>query len=172
MIRTKVIQKGASPKQIIYNSVKMDLEFKARVDALGQRALNYMLETINENLVRPSPLGESNLLNNIKIEYFDNGWGIGNISDLKSKAPYFLALNYGSSAAVGKRVPPGHFSPGDPAPNKSEFRAGRFYPGQADGEGKTYSFIVEKPIQPIDYIEKTANWLDSEIDKLINTWSK
>lgn len=170
MLRTKVIQKGATPKQIIYESLKMEETIKQKVNELGQRALNYMLETIESSLVRPSPAGESNLMNSIKIEYFADGWGIGNIADLKTSAPYFLALNFGFSGHVGKRVPPGHFNPGDPQANSDSFRQGRFDLG-ADREGKKWSFIVNKAIQPIDYIEKTANWLESEITKLIKIGS-
>lgn len=168
MLKTKVIQKGASPKQIVYESLKMEETMKKKVNELGQRALNYMLEIIESSLVRPSPAGESNLMKSIKIEYFIGGWGIGNIAELKTTAPYFLALNFGFSGNVGKRVPKGHFSPGNSAPDKGAYRQGRFYSGKADSEGKTYSFIVDKAIQPIDYIEKTANWLESEIKKLLN----
>ena len=168
MLKTKVLQRGVTYKEILHNSIKMEQIMRQKVKELGQRALNYMLETIEEGIVRPSPAGESNLMKNIKIEYFSDGWGIGNIADLKTSAPYFLALNFGFSGHVGKKTPKGSFSPGDPRPNDRAFRSGRFYSGKTDGDGKTYCFVVNKPIQPIDYIEKTANWLESEINKLLN----
>lgn len=92
------------------------------------------------------------------------GFGVGNIEKLKVEAPHFLAINFGSSHMVGKKVPLGAFKPGIKEPIGSAGYHSRWYVG----EGKR-TFIVKRPIKPIDYIERTAFWLANAWDKLISS---
>lgn len=91
------------------------------------------------------------------------GFGVGNISKLKSEAPHYLAINFGSSHIVGKKLPVGGFKPGEPKPQTGTDQKSRWFPG----EGK-YTFTVKNPIKPVDYIERTAFWLNDKIDKLMS----
>jgi hypothetical protein len=88
-----------------------------------------MRQHIKTSIQRPNSTG--NLENAIFAQPLDggiNGWGVGNIDYLNRTVPYWAWINYGV-AATGRRIPPatgGSFSPGNPVPNQSSFRDGRW----------------------------------------------
>lgn len=112
---------------------------------------------ITESIQRPGSTG--NLANSFFAERItDSSWGIGNISFLNSKAPYWRWINYGV-AGTGRKVPPkttGAFNPGDPAPNASTFGEGRFYHNAGGGSGHIFQLNPNKPIDPHNYIQRTV----------------
>lgn len=154
----------------------LEIKIKKKLDELGNRTAQQMIQIIQDNKVRPQNGEPMSLEKNINCEHFSDGWGVGNIDELNEKVGYWAAVNWGSSHMVGKRVPSGYFSPGKPNPSPDAFRQGRWNVNELpssgmrggntgfEGEGNAHwSFIVNKPIPPMNYIEKTAMWLDGEL---------
>ena len=135
---------------------------KKQLSELGGETALKMILCIQENKVRPQNGMPATLEHNINCENFsDGGWGVGNIEDLNQNAPWWPAINWGSSHMVGRRVPNGSFDPGIAHPTPDAFRDGRWIKGTGH-----WSFIVHNPIPPMNYIEKTIDWLRSEINKI------
>lgn len=132
---------------------------------LGIATANKMKETIKSNKKRPQAGEPTTLENNIQFENLSYGqalaWGVGNINKLNRYAPYWRAVNYGSSHMVGRFLPIGQFAPGNPIPNQASFRQGRWKAG-----GGNYPALVQRPIPPMNYIETTQHWFRRAIDKL------
>lgn len=142
-------------------------ELKKSLNDLGPKTQEKMKSIIGESKVRPQNGEPLDLENHISLEYFEDGWGVGDIDILNDQAPYWAAINWGSSHLLGKRVPMGAFSPGEPKPSQDFFRQGRWAEGVAGYTQAHYSFIVQKPIEPMNYIETTVDWLKGQIDELI-----
>jgi hypothetical protein len=127
---------------------------------LGRRTRDKVQENISSSIKRPK--STKNLQKSFKYYSFGGlGWAVGLVDYLKTTAPYYLAINYGSRHMVGRKVPKGKFSPGKAQPSAGEFRKGRW-----NTEGN-YAFVVSKPIKPTYYIERTNNWLGKEIRKWV-----
>ena len=128
---------------------------RKQISDLGDETSQKMKEVIEQNKVRPQAGEPKTLEDNINVEHFEDGsWGVGDIATLNQKVPYWRAVNFGSAHMVGKKVPLGAFNPGDPEPNPGSSRQGRWKAG--DGP---HMFIVKNPIPPMNYIEKTINFL-------------
>jgi hypothetical protein len=161
---------------ILTNVNEQMANIKAQVDDLGPKTADKMKQIIRDHKVRPQADEETVLENAIECEFFDGGWGVGNIDTLNDKAPGWAAINFGSSHMVGRRVPMGQFAPGEPAPDQGSFREGRWKVGEGDGgqagggfkgAGKSrYSFVVKNPIPPMNYIDMTGFWLYGELNTL------
>lgn len=151
------------------NFMKIQEIAKEEINKLGHDTAEKMKETISAGKVRPQVGEPTTLENAIEVEYFGDkeGWGVGNIDKLNDSVNYWKAVNYGSSHMVGKHLPLGVFDPGEPAPNNVAFRKGRWKKGDSY-DGKSYSPIVKNPIPPMNYIEKTVNWLQNELNNLIH----
>lgn len=128
---------------------------RQQISDLGDETSQKMKEVIEQNKVRPQAGEPKTLEETINVEHFaDGGWGVGDINVLNQKVPYWRAVNFGSAHMVGKKVPMGAFNPGDPEPNAESSRQGRW----KKGDGK-HIFTVKNPIPPMNYIEKTVNFL-------------
>lgn len=146
----------------IIKEVKVDSDaMKKQLQEVGTQTAIIMLAIIAQNKVRPQNGEPLTLEENIKVEFFEDGWGVGDLAVLNEVAPYWAAINFGSSHMVGKRMPIGGFSPGNPAPNPASFRQDRFVKG-----GGSYAPLIKNPIPPMNYIEKTIYWLNDELSKL------
>jgi hypothetical protein len=161
-IRIKITQKGKPLKQIMPDFLQKIELTKAEVRQLGIETQEKFRQLIKASKKRP---GGGNLESKIQVEYFVDGvsWGVGNIDLLDKEAPYWKALNWGSSHAVGKVVGGGIFEPGNPKPNAGSFRQGRFVKGASDSEGKQYAFTVKRPIKAINFLERTVFWFKNRI---------
>ena len=146
----------------ILKEVKADLAItKEELNQLGSDTASKMIEFIQQNKVRPQNGEPQDLESHINTEFFEDGWGVGDIDLLNDNAPYWAAVNWGSDHMVGKRVPAGFFEPGNPIPDPSSFRQGRWnvdtlgggLSGGGLGQGrKHYSFIVLNAIPAMNYI--------------------
>ena len=168
MLNMSFVSKTGDPFGEIIKEINADEQkTKEQINALGQETALEMKKIINDNKVRPQA-GEATVLENIiDVEYFENGWGVGNLDLLQSHAPWWSALNWGSSHMIGKHLPPGTFQPGVPKPTNEDFRSGRWKKGTLGSiGGKLYSPIVKKAIEATNYIEKTIFWLSSKFDAL------
>lgn len=147
-----------------------DKDIRKKLDDLGKETAEKMIEIIDDNKVRPQSDEPTTLEDHITCELFDGGFGVGDIADLNENVGYWAAVNFGSSHMVGRRVPSGFFNPGQANPSPDAFREGRWKQGDLDtgvpGVGAHFSFVVNKPIPAMNYVEKTAIWLDNRIDKL------
>lgn len=142
-----------------------DKEVQKKLNDIGKETAAKMIEIIDDNKVRPQSDEPMDLEAHINCELFDGGFGVGDIEDLNENVGYWAAVNFGSSHMVGRRVPGGAFNPGENAPSVDAFRDGRWKTGDDAGK-KHWSFIVTKPIPAMNYVEKTASWLDNRLDKL------
>lgn len=166
MINISFISKTPDPFGEIIKEVNVITEEqKTIVTKLGLETVEKMRAVINDGKVRPQSDEPTALENAIDIEYFENGWGVGDIEKLKQSAPGWAAVNFGSNHMVGRHLPLGTFNPGEPAPTDSFFRVGRWKKGE-EYQGKKYSPIVKKSIPPMNYIEKTVFWLANKFAAL------
>lgn len=75
-------------------------------------------------------------------------FGVGKISVLKRKYPYYLAINFGSPHIIGLQVPRGIFGDGKPVSNST--RLSRWKRNSL----RNYSFISKRGIPAMHYIDK------------------
>lgn len=140
---------------------------EADIKKLGDETSVKMKEIIHANKVRPQT-GPTTLENAIDTEHFETldgvGWGVGNISKLNQEAKHWRAVNYGSDHLVDTNIPPGPFSPGPARPSSSAFRAGRLQPEKKGGAGG--GIRVSNPIPPMNYIQKTMNFVNRQIQQI------
>jgi len=162
---------GVTPEEL---QQEIDFKFitiKNGIKSLGFATQDYMRKVIADNTKRPGSTG--NLANSIKCEVADvkgETVGVGKISEL---AVYWAAINFGSNHIMNLRLPPGTFQPGVPRPTSQDFRRGRWQVGQYGSlGGSLYSPLITKPIQPMNYVEKTANWLSTVIKIQFFNWTK
>lgn len=158
MIKIEVIQKGTSFRQLIAQLHKKTSILKSDINLAGDQTAEEMRKIIKENKVRPQAGEPTTLEDNIQVEHFDTlngfGWGVGNIKLLNEKAPYWSAVNYGSSHMVGKLLPKGSFQPGEKAPNPISSRQGRWKKGL-----ENFSAIIKNAIPAMNYIQKTFKFV-------------
>lgn len=163
-LRYTVITKNG-PKEVIK---KLELKEKRLRDAflkLGKATAAKMKSIIEENKVRPQAGEAKTLERSIKSTRIGGnskklfGWGVGEIKNLPK---YWAAVNWGSRHLLGKKLPPGKFSPGRGRPSEDNFRKGRWKVGQGN-----FTARIKRPIPASNYIEKTAFWLNNVFDKLL-----
>jgi len=157
LILEKISKKGF--KYLDLDIKKLTTKIKADVWKLGLATPNKMKDVIKKSKVRPQAGEPTELEDSISVDFFGNkGWGVGNLLKLPI---YWKAFNWGSFHMVGKHLPKGAFAPGNPKPDSSNFRDGRFKKGTG-----SFSPIVKKPILPTNFLEKTHFWVASELAKL------
>jgi hypothetical protein len=139
-----------------------DENIKREVKELGEKTAEKMNEVITSNKKRPQAGEPTTLEDNIDVTHYKDGsgWGVGEISKLDKNAPYWRAVNFGSSHLVGKTIH-GQFEPGEPKPNPQDGanRTGRLKTGW-------YTVTIKNPILPMNYIEKTINFVRRQINNL------
>ena len=151
----------------IFNDIKESIllheeSMKVKVKDLGYQTANKMKEVITSNKVRPQAGESTDLENNIDVTHYSDGsgWGVGDIQKLDQNSKYWRAVNFGSSHLVGKTIH-GQFEPGEPKPNPQDGanRTGRLKTGW-------YTVTIKNPILPMNYIEKTINFVRRQINNL------
>lgn len=151
-------------------------EMQAIIFETAEYSLNRMRQIILANKKRPIMTG--NLENALTMEVLNTTHGldigVGNVEVLNIEAPYWQVLNSGflrdSSIPYipnyGRKVPIGEFYPGEPQPNRANFREGHWQVGQ----GK-YTFQAKKAIQGIDYITTTNQEVVNKLYKEAKDWT-
>lgn len=139
--------------QLINLSAKSK-DIRAKLKEIGDKTEKIMKDIIVSSKVRPQDGEPTKLENNIKAEHSRKGWGVGNIAQLDSHAPYWAAVNYGANphpAAQKARDGQvrGAFNPGESVPDAGARRTGRMVKGP-------YYIKDMKPIPAMNYIERTA----------------
>jgi len=161
-VRIKGINNFARTIKLV-NKIEDDLRFE--ITALGDEAREKMVDTIRTRTKRPQAGDEPVLENNLTITSFNGltsfGWGLGEIARLDDVAIYWKAVNFGSRHIVGLTLPKGQFAPGNPEPNSSNFRDGRW-----DKGGGTYHARINRPIPAMNYIQTTEAFVRRRINKL------
>ena len=171
MLKMKISPKF-STKQIIDETLRRDwFIFQAEAYELGNIILQYMQSYINSHRQRQGNTG--NLANVMTFRGFSGtgfiSWGIGDISLLNSKAPYWYVINFGKKITGEAFIPggggfvPGYFGQGnrpDPAMKGKGTESFSYAPRIKMG-------MYPGVIRPINYIEATRHKLDSEINKLL-----
>lgn len=131
-----------------------------QIKTLAEETVKVIREKIKEGSKRANSTGK--LADSFKIVKIPGGYGVGDIAYLNKHAPYWRHINYGSFAIGANwkhRVPPGSFSPGNPAPDSQYAGEGnqgesKWY-AQMQTEGKMFDFIPTKEIKAHNYIENT-----------------
>lgn len=154
------VGKGFKNKQIAFATVLADLH----LNRLSKATEKEIQEKISELSKRPGSTGRlagSFFAEKISaIEY-----GVGKVSFLNEKAPYWRHVNYGSLVIGAKwqhMLPFGEFQPGDPIPNPGSFGQGRWNTKEG-----SFTFIPKNPIPPMNYIEKTLQSILTNVENII-----
>jgi hypothetical protein len=175
----KIIFKQNFKEHVIEDElVKMLMLFQLEIRNIGWDATNKVTQFIQQSIKRPGSTG--NLYRAINCYEFGGagtgmqGFGIGKISELNQKAPYWYVLNYGMTTSgnifipgMGKKAPVGTFIPGLPMPDPSSFRDGRWTPGAWSHSGKSYTFVASRWIQPLNYIEFLEAYVEGRINQIM-----
>jgi len=164
----KITTSGKNPINFLHDiPTRFYPEMQSRLVELAEMTVNRMREIISSSKKRPS-MG-SNLEDTITSEILDStggiGIGIGNITYLKSKAPYFEVLNEGGYvpySTVGG-APLGSFYGDRPVVGGS----GQNW--ERSGE-KGFFMKPKKPIEGIHYIEIAGKELTQKIEIETKTW--
>lgn len=125
-----------------------------QIKAMAEETAKVIKQKITESIKRDGSTGK--LADSMFSLKTSDGWGVGDINFLNKEARYWRWQNFGR-AGTGRRIPPkstGKFSTGDPAPQTSGGTARWTQPGQ-------YFINPTKPIEPMNYIQKTVNELNS-----------
>ena len=160
--------------KIVYDEVKIfeeirvdlaihDKNIRLEMDKIGEEAEKQIKDIIKDGKVRPQEGEPTTLEDNMKLEKFENGWGLGNIAILDKVAKYWRAINFGSSHMVGKKMPP-YFTPGKTQPSSDNFREGRVNYNGSKGQGG--GVVVTKAIQPMNFISRTIKIVSEKFNKL------
>lgn len=172
MLKKVTITPKFNTREIIDETIKKDwFEFQLQAFALGKKMTLYMQHYINNNRKRAG--GTGNLAKTITFEGQTGAgvisWGIGNISVLNNRAPYWYVLNYGKKTTGAEFIPgggkfvPGYFGDGNRAnPNLKGRGTEKFTHSRGSGKG-----MYPGRIRPINYIESTSFKLDREITLLL-----
>jgi hypothetical protein len=111
-----------------------------------ESVIKYMIENTTDS-------GTGNLASHFNAEPILNGWGVGDIEELDSQAPYWNHIDKGS-LAIGANWQ--HWLP------KGQWVNGRW---QVSDNG--YFDIPQTPIAPHNYIAKTLAQMEIEIPKIL-----
>ena len=141
------------------------------VRALGDETDKKMKEIIQSRKVRPQAGEPTELENNIDVTHFESSdsvsWGVGDIRKLDAGFPGWKAVNYGSRHIVGLRLPVGGFDPGNPVPNSSDSRKGRW-----KQERNGWVAVIKNPIPPMNYIESTLFFVKQKFENLAQIFER
>ncbi len=153
-------------------------EFQSEAMDLGDKLLSYIREYINTNRHRSG--GTGNLANSINIDKITragyNFWGIGDISELNTRAVYWYVLNYGTYIGTKEQFIPGKVKGGVAQQIPGYFGSHNAPISALKGKGSesfTYSqnggfVITPGPIRPINYIQATQRQYDIELKNLLD----
>jgi len=169
MFQVKITTKGKNPLNFIQDVQSIFYpEMQEKLVELSYNALAVMREIIVENKKRPSLGG--NLEETLNVEVLNSTGGIeigiGNIADLKAKAPYFEVLNDGGYVPYSTKnglAPYGSFEGDRPIPGMS---------GQNWERSGNKGFFMSpaKAIEGIDYINLGAKYLNTNLEIIVKTW--
>lgn len=168
-----------TPLSEITRTVNKDVQaIQNKMSEIGNKTKSVMISNINSGIKRKSSGQLSSVMNMELLPGLDTIFvGVGKISDLNSKVPYWFVVNYGArfpgnmdSALAGKTgapyVPPitrGSFASTPTNPDGSLSDAQRNQVWNTRKNGKFY-MVPKKPIRPSNYIEKTRSWLTNYWD--------
>lgn len=173
-MEVQVTQIGTPPLVFHKNILLKFITMKNGLKNLGQATRDRMRQTIEtEKHRKAGSKGTLEKAINYYVDDLPNNYtvGIGLVSELNVKAPYWYIVNYG-----GWALPPGteiwgHFGEyGVPDPAKAGTGVGR--ESFTIGTFPLYKMTVRHPIWAMNYIEKTANWLATVVKIHFYGWTK
>lgn len=155
--------------------VKSDIQtIQNRMVRLGYKTVEMMKNNIQAGVKRKASGNLAYNMGMTLIPGLDSIFiGIGNISELNSKAPYWYVVNYGARypgsldvAPGAPYIPPvtrGYFegSPRNPDGSLSDTQRNQDWVTRKNGK---YYMVPKKAIRPSNYIEKTKSWLNNYWD--------
>ena len=151
-LKITVLKRGKTTRSLIKDLQDIDTELQFKINELGSRTAQKMRELIRSNTKHPTGNLERNITAEPVIGKNAVGVGIGNIDKLNRNAEYWRAINYGSRSY----------------PIFTKNAKALKFKGK-DGQD-VYASSVARPkflISPINYIEKTIQWLGSQLGKII-----
>lgn len=135
-------------------------ELETRVVDFGYRTRDFMRANISSNSKRKQS-GTLNRAIDVEIKKIPNvlSVGIGNIETLSRDAPYWYVVNYGKYYDSGKPFIPGGVSSYNRNLPVHKREGGISFPISVANVGF-------KPIQPMNFIESTLNWVSGQLSAL------
>lgn len=175
-MRAKVTPKF-NVAEIMKDTIEKDwMLFQNEAFEMGKKLTSYMQSYVNSNRHREG--GTGNLAKAIKF-YGKTGagfisWGIGKISYLTTKVPYWYVVNYGFMTTGERFIPKGglgYFN-GGRAPDSSLIGSGteRWHGTETEATlGENFGFYLKPktPVRPINYIQATQHQLGAEFKQLL-----
>ena len=138
---------------------------------LGPAVLDYMRRTIADRTRRTPASG--NLARAMDYKLIDTEgkihWGVGNIANLMSKAPYFYVVDTGKMITGQEYIPfhgndvGGSFNGGRPSAGHGKARF------EFDGK---YQMTPQKAIRPMGYIDASRRYLKRELMRVMKKYRK
>lgn len=166
-MKVSIRQVGKPISQLIVDEKINQVKLRSAIFRLGIKTHNFMLEFIAKNTKTfkdvPQPDAQP-LIETIDYnEYHDAmgyGWGIGDIATLNKVSKHWAIINYGGMhPQAGKKVP-GYFS------SASVFT-------HAPNSGHYITVGIDTKILPMDYIQVTRDFLDSQLIKIfLDIWGR
>lgn len=169
MIEVKIT--GCTPDKLIKIVEQTTLNIQTGLEDLANETRYKMVSIIEQNKHREGSPGK--LETAIQVEQIGEGsYGIGNIDFMSQPnvAPHWYLLNYGGMVSPSAQRVPGYFGDNG-APNASMAGTGI---GSESFTYAPYSYlmIVKNPIAPVNYIEKTKDWLKNIAGEKFQGWTK
>ncbi len=173
MLRVTVQQKGVTPDQMILKLTEKVKDIEKAMFQLGKQTAEQMKEVITTNSLRhPTSDGLAGVIDAHEERLGNYTVGVGRKSVLP---PYWYVLNYGKKFTGEDFIPGGGKTVmGDFAGNAPDGS----YAGTPGGAGVrmshpgTFAVTAQHAIEPVNYIEKTANWLQGYWKTYITTVAK
>ncbi len=176
MLKQLKITPKFNVKEIINDTIKKDwFIFQAEAYEMGNTLLLYMQSYINSNRKRSGNTG--NLAKSMTFEGTTGAgfisWGIGNISLLQTRAPYWYVINYGKKITGEDFIPPanvGYFGQGEKPDSKFAGSKQKGLPRWHRGGGKGTGFFMKPThvVRAMNYISATRLQLDINFKMLLN----
>lgn len=170
MLKVSVQLKGVTPQQMSLKINETTVDIERAMLELGKQTVDKMREVISAGTVRRPA---SNTLSNAIQVHEDRkaGYAIG-IGKKDILPPYWYVLNFGVKFTGEEFIPGGGKTVrgdfGGSAPNSA-------YAGSPGGAGVrmthpgAFAVTATHAIQPMNYIEKTSNWLEGYFVQFITT---
>lgn len=160
----RVTNKGATWNDIVGSLILSNMTAGKAIETIGENAREYMVNIIlvskkSKNFVSYTPtLTGNSLEESIRVhrEELPDGTliGVGEIVTMNREAPYWAAVNWGASYMLPE------IRPKTKKALKFSERLGFPFPNEGDSVFASRVRSRQQTISPMNYIDKTRQWLD------------
>lgn len=171
--KIKVEQRGMKPKDFMKKVHKEIDTINQAMDELGQDAADYMAQIIMSSTKR-QPSTDRLAKSIYKTTTYGTVQSVTGVADKKFLPPYWYVINYGRKQDGTPFIPgrgeivPGSFDGEGPDSAYRGIPGGGGVRFGKDGRRNT-AVKATHPVEPMNYIEQTQMWLDTQWKQYINS---